>query len=70
METFFYFFNKINFFNSIFLITFAPSKLTIKQQSDITETALERYTDFDYTIANDDINLLKDKVFKILEGIE
>lgn len=49
---------------------FAPSKLTIKQQSHITETALESYNEMDYTIANDDINVTKDKVFKILEELE
>ncbi len=49
---------------------FAQSKLTIEQQAHITETALEEYADFDYTIANDVMDNLKDKVFKILEGIE
>ena len=49
---------------------FSKSNLTIKQQSDITETALETYTNFDYTIANDELNVLHDKIFKILEGIE
>ena len=49
---------------------FAQSKLTIAQQSHITETALENYEEFDYTFANDDLNTLKDKVFKYLEGVE
>ncbi|NMA50452.1 MAG: hypothetical protein GX951_01200 [Mollicutes bacterium] len=49
---------------------FAQSKLTIEQQSHITENALEDYMDFDYTIANDVMDNLKDKVFKILEEIE
>ncbi len=49
---------------------FAKSKLTIEQQTHITETALENYDEFDYTFANDDINILKDKVFKYLEEIE
>lgn len=49
---------------------FAPSKLTVEQQAHITETAFEQYNGFDYTIANDDLNVTKEKVFKILEGIE
>ena len=49
---------------------FSPSKLTIKQQSDITETALENYDEFDYIIANDKLEETKNKVFKILEGLE
>ena len=40
------------------------------EQSHITETALEDYEEFDYVIANDDINTLKDKVFKYLEGLK
>jgi dephospho-CoA kinase len=49
---------------------FSPSKLSVSEQADITETALENYNDFDVTIANDDQKTLKDKVFKFLEGIE
>lgn len=49
---------------------FSPSKLSIEEQAHITETALENYAEFDYILANDDINKLKDKVFKYLEGIE
>lgn len=49
---------------------FAQSNLTLAQQSDITETALEDYEELDYIIANDDLKVLKEKVFKILEGIE
>ena len=49
---------------------FTQSKLTIKQQSHITETALENYNEFDYTFANDNLQVLKDKVFKYLEMIE
>lgn len=49
---------------------FAKSKLTVAQQSHITETALENYNEIDYTFANDDLKELKDKVFKYLEGIE
>lgn len=46
------------------------SNLSLEEQAHITETALEDYHEFDYILANDDINTLKDKVFKYLEGIE
>lgn len=49
---------------------FQASHLTIEEQAHISETALETYQDFDYVIVNDDKNTLKDKVFKILEGID
>lgn len=49
---------------------FAPSKLTIEEQSDITERALENYDEFDYIIANDDLAKTKKKVFKILEELK
>lgn len=48
---------------------FGNSKLTLEQQSHITETALENYDEFDYTLANDTLESLKDKVFKYLETI-
>lgn len=49
---------------------FSKSKLTIEEQTDITETALEDCQNFDITIINDDEKTLKDKVFKFLERIE
>ncbi len=49
---------------------FSQSPLTLEEQSHITETALETYQDFDYILANDTKESLKDKVFKYLEGIE
>ena len=49
---------------------FSQSKLSIEEQAHITETALENYEEFDYILANDDINILKDKVFKFLEEIK
>lgn len=49
---------------------FSQSNLTVEEQSHITETSLENYDEFDYIIANDDKNTLKDKVFKYLEGLE
>ena len=49
---------------------FGSSNLTLQEQTHISETALENYNEFDYIIVNDDLNNLKDKVFKILEGLE
>lgn len=49
---------------------FAPSKLTLEEQSDITERALEAYNDFDYIIANDELEKTREKVFKLLEEKE
>lgn len=50
---------------------FRESKLSITEQTHNTEIALEDYQDFDVTIANDsDLNSLKDKVFKFLDGVE
>lgn len=49
---------------------FSPSKLSLEQQAHITETALENYADFDYTIANDTLQNLRDKIFKLLEDIK
>lgn len=49
---------------------FAPSKLTLEQQMHFTETALEDYNEFDYILANDKIEVLKEKVFKYLDGIK
>ena len=50
---------------------FRESTLSLKEQSHPSETSLETYPDFDLSIANDsDLNSLKDKVFKFLEGIE
>ena len=50
---------------------FRESTLSLKEQSHPSETSLETYPDFDLSIDNDsDLNSLKDKVFKFLEGIE
>ena len=49
---------------------FSKSSLTLEEQAHISETALEGYAEFDYIIANDDISILKDKIFKFLEGLE
>lgn len=56
---------------SIYVVNqFSQSKLSLEEQADVTETALEDYPGFDLIIANDDIKTLKDKVFKFLEGLE
>ena len=49
---------------------FSKSYLTLEEQMHPTETALENYDDFDYILVNDDHSLLKDKVFKYLEGLK
>ena len=49
---------------------FSKSTLTVEQQSHYTETALEGYNEFDYIIANDTLDVLKEKVFKILEEVD
>ena len=49
---------------------FSHSNLSIEEQSHITETALETYAEFDYILANDKMEVLKDRVFKYLEGIK
>ncbi len=46
---------------------YSQSNLSIDEQIDITELALENYNEFDYTIVNDNLETLKDKVFKIME---
>ncbi len=48
---------------------FSSSKLSIEEQSHITETALESYNEFDYILANDTLDSLKDKVFKYLDKV-
>ncbi len=56
---------------SIYVVNqFELSPLTIEEQADITETALETYTEFDVIIANDKLDLLKEKVFKLLGDID
>lgn len=49
---------------------FSPSKLTIEEQTHVTETALENYQEFDYILANDKLETLKEKVFKYLDTIK
>lgn len=64
---------KLNYDNTyaIYVVNqFGKSNLTLEEQIHITETALDDYEEFDYVLVNDDINTLKDKVFKYLEGLE
>ena len=49
---------------------FSKSNLSVEEQAHISETALDSYAEFDYIIANDDRAVLKDKIFKYLEGIK
>lgn len=56
---------------SIYVVNqFGNSKLSVEQQAHITETALEDYQDFDYIIANDELDKLKEKVFAILDKVK
>lgn len=64
---------KLNYDNvcAIYVVNqHSKSNLTIEEQAHITETSLENYDEFDYVLANDDINTLKEKVFKCLEGLK
>lgn len=62
------------YFDDVYAINiinqFKESGLPVEQQIDLTEIALENYEDFDYVVVNDDLEKLKDKVFKILEEIK
>ena len=49
---------------------FGKSTLSVEEQMHRSETALDDYQEFDYIIANDDKDKLKEKIFKFLEGIE
>ena len=49
---------------------FGKSNLTLEEQSHRTEIALDNYEDYDYLIVNEEMSILKDKIFKILEGIK
>ena len=46
---------------------FGKSSLSVEEQIHPTETALESYNNFDYTLVNSDLSALKVEVFKILE---
>ncbi|MBQ4583580.1 MAG: hypothetical protein IJA94_01635 [Bacilli bacterium] len=46
---------------------FGKSSLTIEEQIHPTETALESYNGFDYTLVNNNLTTLKEDLFRILE---
>lgn len=48
---------------------FSQSKLSIAEQMHKTETALDKYEDFNYIIVNDVYESLRDKVFKVMEEV-
>ena len=48
---------------------FSKSSLSVEEQIHPTETALESYNSFDYTVVNNDLAALKEEIFKILEEI-
>ena len=47
---------------------FGQSSLSIEEQMHVTETALEQFNDFDITIANDNINVLDNRVVDFIES--
>ena len=63
-----------NTFDNVYTIyvenQFKPVTLAVEEQIDITEIALENYSDYDYVVVNHDLNELKDKIFKIMEEIK
>lgn len=58
---------KLNNVTTIRINRDIDNKLTEKQKSHITETALDNYTNFDYIIDNKDYETLEKEVLKILE---
>lgn len=64
---------KLNYENVYAILVenqFSPSKLTLEEQTHITETALENYNEFDYIIANDTKDKLKERVFNYLDTLK
>ncbi|MFI3260130.1 MAG: hypothetical protein R3Y13_00225 [bacterium] len=63
-----------NYFDDVISINvenqFKANELSVEEQIDITEIALENFEGFDYILINDNIDTLKDKVFKILEEVK
>lgn len=55
---------------SIYVVNqFGKSRLSLEEQTHVTETALENYGNFDITITNDNIDKLDDKVFNFLKEV-
>lgn len=56
---------------SIYVVNqFGKSELSLEEQTHITETALENYSNFDITITNDNINVLDNRVIDFIERVE
>lgn len=49
---------------------FSKSELSLEEQTHITETALESYSNFDITITNDNINALDNRVVEFIERVD
>ncbi len=48
---------------------FSANDLSIEEKIDITEIALENYDSFDFTLINDGLDKVKEKLFDILGGL-
>lgn len=56
---------------SIYVINqFGKSNLSLEEQTHVTETALENYSNFDVTITNDNLNTLDNRVIEFIERVE
>ena len=56
---------------SIYVVNqFGKSELSLNEQTHVTETALENYSNFDITITNDNINVLDNRVIEFIERVE
>lgn len=56
---------------SIYVVNqFGQSELSLKEQTHVTETALENYSNFDVTITNDNINVLDNRVIDFIERVD
>ncbi len=63
-----------NVFDEVYSINvenqFKQSDLTVSELIDLTEIALDNYSDFDYNVVNENLDVLKEKIFKIMEEIK
>lgn len=63
-----------NDYDEVYVISvenqFKASEMSIDEQIDATELALESFTDFDYTIVNTTLEQLREDVFAMLEEIK
>lgn len=49
---------------------FGKSPLSLEEQTHITETALETFSNFDVTITNDNLNVLDNRVTEFIERVD